>query len=99
MPQAQNKHKKAARAQIIKKTGTNTSQLQKRITSQQAAIAQKDKLIQQLKKQLAATPQTDTAGANEQAALNKRINELQVALSAATAEKEALIKKSRRCAE
>ncbi|MCE1928754.1 peptidylprolyl isomerase, partial [Enterobacter hormaechei] len=61
---------------------------------QQAAIAQKDKLIQQLKKQLAATPQTDTAGANEQAALNKRINELQVALSAATAEKEALIKKA-----
>ncbi|SLR39129.1 peptidyl-prolyl cis-trans isomerase, FKBP-type domain [Klebsiella pneumoniae] len=77
-----------------KKTGTNTSQLQKRITSQQAAIAQKDKIIQQLKKQLAATPQTDTAGANEQAALNKRINELQVALSAATAEKEALIKKA-----
>ena len=77
-----------------KKTGTRTSQLQKRITSQQAAIAQKDKLIQQLKKQLAATPQTDTAGANEQAALNKRINELQVALSAATAEKEALIKKA-----
>ena len=77
-----------------KKIGTNTSQLQKRITSQQAAIAQKDKLIQQLKKQLAATPQTDTAGANEQAALNKRINELQVALSAATAEKEALIKKA-----
>ena len=77
-----------------KKTGTNTSQLQKRITSQQAAIAQKDKLIQQLKKQLAATPQTDTAGANEQAALNKRINELQVALSAVTAEKEALIKKA-----
>ncbi len=77
-----------------KKTGTNTSQLQKRITSQQAAIAQKDKLIQQLKKQLAATPQTDTAGANEQAALNKRINELQVALSAATAEKEVLIKKA-----
>ncbi len=77
-----------------KKTGTSTSQLQKRIASQQAAIAQKDKLIQQLKKQLAATPQTDTAGANEQAALNKRINELQVALSAATAEKEALIKKA-----
>ncbi len=77
-----------------KKTGTNTSQLQKRIASQQAAIAQKDKLIQQLKKQLAATPQTNTAGANEQAALNKRINELQVALSAATAEKEALIKKA-----
>ena len=77
-----------------KKTGTSTSQLQKRITSQQAAIAQKDKLIQQLKKQLAAAPQTDTAGANEQAALNKRINELQVALSAATAEKEALIKKA-----
>ena len=77
-----------------KKTGTSTSQLQKRITSQQAAIAQKDKLIQQLKKQLAATPQSDTAGANEQAALNKRINELQVALSAATAEKEALIKKA-----
>ena len=77
-----------------KKTGTSTSQLQKRITSQQVAIAQKDKLIQQLKKQLAATPQTDTAGANEQAALNKRINELQVALSAATAEKEALIKKA-----
>ena len=77
-----------------KKIGTNTSQLQKRITSQQAAIAQKDKLIQQLKKQLAATPQTNTAGANEQAALNKRINELQVALSAATAEKEALIKKA-----
>ena len=77
-----------------KKTGTSTSQLQKRITSQQAAIAQKDKLIQQLKKQLAATPQSDTAGANEQAALNKRINELQVALSASTAEKEALIKKA-----
>ncbi len=77
-----------------KKTGTSTSQLQQRITSQQAAIAQKDKLIQQLKKQLAATPQTDTAGANEQAALNKRINELQVALSAVTAEKEALIKKA-----
>ncbi len=57
----------------------------------------KDKLIQQLKKQLAATPQTDTAGANEQAALNKRINELQVALSAATAEKEALIKKQALC--
>ncbi len=77
-----------------KKTTANNAQLQKRITSQQAAIAQKDKLIQQLKKQLAATPQTDTAGANEQAALNKRINELQVALSAATAEKEALIKKA-----
>ena len=87
MPQAQ-------KSADNKKTGTSTSQLQKRITSQQAAIAQKDKLIQQLKKQLAATPQTDTAGANEQAALNKRINELQVALSAATAEKEALIKKA-----
>ncbi|MBD3743554.1 hypothetical protein IE980_03525 [Klebsiella pneumoniae] len=97
MPQAQNKHKKAARAQIIKNRYQHLT-ITKRITSQQAAIAQKDKLIQQLK-QLAATPQTDTAGANEQAALNKRINELQVALSAATAEKEALIKKSRRCAE
>ncbi len=77
-----------------KKTGNNTTELQRRITRQEAAIAQKDKLIQQLKKQLAATPRTDTAGANEQAALNKRINELQVALSAATAEKEALIKKA-----
>ncbi len=94
MPQAQNKHKKAARAQIIKKPVPAPHNYKKRITSQQAAIAQKDKLIQQLKKQLAATPQTDTAGANEQAALNKRINELQVALSAATAEKEALIKKA-----
>ena len=77
-----------------KKKTPNTAQLQKRIASQQATIEQKDKTIQQLKKQLAATPQTDTAGANEQAALNKRINELQVALSAATAEKEALIKKA-----
>lgn len=94
MPQAQNKHKKTARAQIIKKPVPAPHNYKKRITSQQAAIAQKDKLIQQLKKQLAATPQTDTAGANEQAALNKRINELQVALSAATAEKEALIKKA-----
>ena len=77
-----------------KKKTPNTAQLQKRIVSQQATIEQKNKTIQQLKKQLAATPQTDTAGANEQAALNKRINELQVALSAATAEKEALIKKA-----
>ncbi|VCV27794.1 hypothetical protein BANRA_00017 [Klebsiella pneumoniae] len=92
MPQAQNKHKKAARAQIIK-TGTSTSQLQKN-HQPAGGDCTKDKLIQQLKKQLAATPQTDTAGANEQAALNKRINELQVALSAATAEKEALIKKA-----
>ncbi len=93
MPKAQNKHKKAARAQIIKKPVPTPHNYKKESPASQAAIAQKDKLIQQLKKQLAATPQTDTAGANEQAALNKRINELQVALSAATAEKEALIKK------
>ncbi|MBO2025666.1 hypothetical protein J4733_13690 [Klebsiella pneumoniae] len=40
MPQAQNKHKKAARAQIIKKP-VPTLHNYKRITSQQAAIAQK----------------------------------------------------------
>ena len=48
MPQAQNKHKKTARAQIIKKP-VPAPHNYKRITSQQAAIAQKDKLIQQLK--------------------------------------------------
>ncbi len=48
MPQAQNKHKKTARAQIIKNRYQHLT-ITKRITSQQAAIAQKDKLIQQLK--------------------------------------------------
>ena len=76
-----------------KKKTTNTAQLQKRIASQQATIAQKDKTIQQLKKQLAATPATETSIANEQAALNNKIKELQVALTTATAENEALIKK------
>jgi hypothetical protein len=38
---------------------------------------------------------TDTSIANEQAALNKKIKELQVALTAATAKNEALIKKQR----
>ncbi|XLF31411.1 hypothetical protein ACJEDR_21790 [Klebsiella pneumoniae] len=51
MPQAQNKHKKAARAQIIKNRYQHLT-ITKRITSQQAAIAQKDKLIQQLKNSL-----------------------------------------------
>jgi hypothetical protein len=55
MPQA--KQTQESRQSADNKKTTNTSQLQKRITSQQAAIAQKDKLIQQLKKQLAATPQ------------------------------------------
>jgi septal ring factor EnvC (AmiA/AmiB activator) len=77
---------------IIKKT-PNTAQLQKRIASQQATIEQKDKTIQQLKKQLANTPATETSIANEQAALNNKIKELQVALTAATAKNEALIKK------
>ncbi|MCY0628836.1 hypothetical protein OVX87_23630 [Klebsiella pneumoniae] len=40
MPQAQNKHKKAARAQIIKNRYQHLT-ITKRITSQQAAIAQK----------------------------------------------------------
>jgi uncharacterized protein HemX len=51
----QAKQTSGARTRIIKKTA-NTAQLQKRIASQQATIAQKDKIIQQLKKQLAATP-------------------------------------------
>jgi septal ring factor EnvC (AmiA/AmiB activator) len=67
--------------------------LQKRIASQQATIAQKDKIIQQLKKQLTATPATDTSIANEQAALNNKIKQLQLALTAATAENETLIKR------
>lgn len=95
-PQAQNKHKKAARAQIIKNRYQHLT-ITKKNRQPAGGDCTKDKLIQQLKKQLAATPQTDTAGANEQAALNKRINELQVALSAATAEKEALIKKQALC--
>ncbi len=76
-----------------KKKTPNTAQLQKRIVSQQATIEQKDKTIQQLKKQLANTPATETSIANEQAALNNKIKELQVALTAATAKNEALIKK------
>ncbi len=76
-----------------KKKTPDTAQLQKRIASQQATIEQKDKTIQQLKKQLANTPATETSIANEQAALNKKIKELQVALTAATAKNEALIKK------
>ena len=76
-----------------KKKTPNTAQLQKRIASQQATIEQKDKTIQQLKKQLANTPATETSIANEQAALNNKIKELQVALTAATAKNEALIKK------
>ena len=76
-----------------KKKTPNTAQLQKRIVSQQATIEQKNKTIQQLKKQLANTPATETSIANEQAALNKKIKELQVALTAATAKNEALIKK------
>lgn len=76
-----------------KKIATNTAQLQKKIASQQATIAQKDKTIQQLKKQLTATPSTETSTADEQAALNKKITQLQKALAAATAENEALIKK------
>ena len=76
-----------------KKTTANNAQLQKRIASQQATIAQKDKIIQQLKKQLTATPATDTSIANEQAALNNKIKQLQLALTAATAENETLIKK------
>lgn len=67
--------------------------MQKRIASQQATIEQKDKTIQQLKKQLANTPATETSIANEQAALNNKIKELQVALTAAIAKNEALIKK------
>ena len=63
-----------------KKTTANNAQLQKRIASQQATIAQKDKIIQQLKKQLTATPATDTSIANEQAALNNKIKQLQLAL-------------------
>ncbi len=76
-----------------KKKTPNTAQLQKRIASQQATIEQKDKTIQQLKKQLANTPATETSIANEQAALNNKIKELQVALTDATAKNEALIKK------
>ena len=76
-----------------KKKTPNTAQLQKRIVSQQATIEQKNKTIQQLKKQLANTPATETSIANEQAALNNKIKELQVALTAATAKNEALIKK------
>ncbi len=76
-----------------KKKTPNTAQLQKRIASQQATIEQKDKTIQQLKKQLANTPATETSIANEQAALNNKIKELQVALTAAIAKNEALIKK------
>lgn len=76
-----------------KKTTANNAQLQKRIASQQATIVQKDKIIQQLKKQLTATPATDTSIANEQAALNNKIKQLQLALTAATAENETLIKK------
>lgn len=76
-----------------KKKTPNTAQLQKRIASQQATIEQKDKTIQQLKKQLANTPATETSIANEQAALNNKIKELQIALTAATAKNEALIKK------
>ncbi len=76
-----------------KKKTPDTAQLQKRIASQQATIEQKDKTIQQLKKQLANTPATETSIANEQAALNNKIKELQVALTAATAKNEALIKK------
>lgn len=76
-----------------KKKTPNTAQLQKRIASQQATIEKKDKTIQQLKKQLANTPATETSIANEQAALNNKIKELQVALTAATAKNEALIKK------
>ena len=76
-----------------KKKTPNTAQMQKRIASQQATIEQKNKTIQQLKKQLANTPATETSIANEQAALNNKIKELQVALTAATAKNEALIKK------
>ena len=76
-----------------KKKTPNTAQMQKRIASQQATIEQKDKTIQQLKKQLANTPATETSIANEQAALNNKIKELQIALTAATAKNEALIKK------
>ena len=76
-----------------KKKTPNTAQLQKRIASQQATIEQKDKTIQQLKKQLANTPATETSIANEQTALNNKIKELQVALTSATAKNEALIKK------
>lgn len=76
-----------------KKKTPNTAQMQKRIASQQATIEKKDKTIQQLKKQLANTPATETSIANEQAALNNKIKELQVALTAATAKNEALIKK------
>ncbi|EPY4735767.1 FKBP-type peptidyl-prolyl cis-trans isomerase N-terminal domain-containing protein [Klebsiella quasipneumoniae] len=76
-----------------KKKTPNTAQLQKRTASQQATIEKKDKTIQQLKKQLANTPATETSIANEQAALNNKIKELQVALTAATAKNEALIKK------
>ncbi|OVY34670.1 peptidylprolyl isomerase [Klebsiella quasipneumoniae subsp. quasipneumoniae] len=76
-----------------KKKTPNTAQLQKRIVSQQATIEQKNKTIQQLKKQLANTPVTETSIANEHAALNNKIKELQIALTAATAKNEALIKK------
>ncbi|GKP94117.1 peptidyl-prolyl cis-trans isomerase, FKBP-type domain [Klebsiella quasipneumoniae] len=76
-----------------KKKTPNTAQLQKRIVNQQATIEQKNKTIQQLKKQLANTPATETSIANEHAALNNKIKELQIALTAATAKNEALIKK------
>lgn len=76
-----------------KKNATNTAQLQKKIISQQATIAQKDKTIQQLKKELTATPSAETSTANDHAELNNKIKQLQKALAAATAENEALIKK------
>ncbi|WP_276085432.1 hypothetical protein [Klebsiella quasipneumoniae] len=49
--------------------------MQKRIVNQQATIEQKDKTIQQLKKQLANTPATETSIANEQAGVTNKIKE------------------------
>ncbi|MXJ82882.1 FKBP-type peptidyl-prolyl cis-trans isomerase N-terminal domain-containing protein [Klebsiella michiganensis] len=70
-----------------KKTVLNTHE----VSRQAAIIAQKDKLIRQLRQQLDAKPATVNAEADNQKALNDKIQLLEKRLATAVAEKQQLI--------
>lgn len=70
-----------------KKTVLNTNE----VSRQAAIIAQKDKLIRQLRQQIDAKPGTVNAGEDNQKALNDKIQLLEKKLATAVAEKQQLI--------
>lgn len=75
-----------------KRTTNNTeNQKTKSISQQNAAIAQKDKIIRQLQKQLAARPTEAISVSENQKELTDKIQQLQGKLKAALAENQQLI--------